>query len=181
MPPRKRLRTKTPPPRREQLPLFEALDLAAEADPKRRLSVYLVTLPHPKRATSAGGRPLICPGSKTQQQILDIFLDCCAHLVHKDGCSIQAGGPIPIELAGVFRERHAEDESQVAHPHDHLPVKGRQFMFMPVKRALLERHGLASHGSDFIQHCLPHHRPLNKHACHPRSLLEGPRPRCTHH
>ena len=147
MPPRKRLRTKTPPPRREQLPLFGALDLADEADPKKRLSVYLVTLPHPKRATSAGGRPLVCPGSKTRQQILDMFLDCCAHPVYKDGCSIQAGEPIPVELAGVFRELHAEDESQVAHPHDHLPVRGRQFMFMPVKRALLERHGLASHWS----------------------------------
>ena len=36
----------------------------------------------------------------------------------------------------------------VAHVHFHLAIKGKLFMLLPVKRALLQRHGFASHWSD---------------------------------
>eukprot|EP00973_Karenia_brevis_P009415 1271874-Karenia_brevis.AAC.1 len=43
---------------------------------------------------------------------------------------------------------HAANPGERAQPHDHVPVKAfRQFYFMPVKRALLQRHGIASHWS----------------------------------
>ena len=51
---RKRLLVKTPPQRVSQQPLI-GLELGDEADTKKARSVYLVTLPHPKRATSKDG------------------------------------------------------------------------------------------------------------------------------
>ena len=146
---RKRLREKTPPPARPQQSLVGVLNLGCEANEKQGRSVYLVTLPHPRQGAAAGGRPLIAPGSKTRQEVLHAFLDSCAKPIYSDPRSIANPKLVPIVMTGVFRELHAEDERAVAHPHDHLPVKaGRDFMYMPVKRALLERHGLASHWSD---------------------------------
>ena len=52
-----------------------------------------------------------------------------------------------MKFTGVFRELHAADANGAAYPHDHLPVAARKFRFMPVKRALLHRFGLASHWS----------------------------------
>ena len=150
-PQRKRLRTKTPQPR-PQAPEPQAvvgvLELDEEADVGKARSVYLVTLPHPKQVTSAGGRQLTAPGSKSRREILRIFLECCAEPLYVSAVSRSRQEAIPIKHAGVFRELHREDAEGDAHPHDHLAVKGmREFMYMPIKRALMERHGIASHWS----------------------------------
>ena len=58
----KRLCVKTRrPPETQTTIVSNTLD-AAEADEKKGRRVYLVTLPHPKRAVSADGRPLVAPG-----------------------------------------------------------------------------------------------------------------------
>ena len=44
-------------------------------------------------------------------------------------------------------EYHQEDEDGVANIHFHVGVRAHQFRFLPVKRALLIRHGLACHFS----------------------------------
>ena len=127
-------------------PLRGVLELEDEAGPSKARSVYLVTLPHPKQTTTAQGQTLVAPGSKTRKQILQIFLECCADPIYVGARARQLQLAIPIAKTGVFRELHAEDANGIAEPHDHLPVKGgRDFMYKPVRTALLERHGLASH------------------------------------
>ena len=145
--PARRLRSKTPPPAQPQTTLV-GHKLEAEADSKKGRSIYLVTLPHPKTAVSDQGRPLVAPETKTRKEILTIFLQCCDQPIYKDARGMAQQLPVPVEHTGVFRELHAEDAQSVAHAHDHLPVRAhRDFMFWPVKRALLERYGLASHWS----------------------------------
>ena len=124
------------------------LDLGEEAEAAKARSVYLVTFPHPKQATTATGRPLVAPGSKSRGQMLEIFLESCANPIYVDPRSRARQESIPMDKLGLFREPHAEDATGVAQEHDHVAAKGeRQFMYMPVKRALLERYGLASHWS----------------------------------
>ena len=121
-------------------------DEAPEGSTKRM--VYLVTFPHPKQALSSTGIRLVSPGSLTKQQVLACFLDSCENplCVHLPGrihaCSV------PLKFTGVWREFHKPDVSLVAQIHDHVPVLAHtKFRYLPVKRALLNRHGLASHWS----------------------------------
>ena len=146
--PTKRLRVKTPPPRLAQTPVVGMAMDDEEADEKKGRLVYLVTLPHPKQAFSAEGRPLVAPGSMSQREVLDKFLACCARPVYRDARSIREARSVPVRKTGVFRELHQADPTGVAQQHDHLPIVAeRMFMYLPVKRALLERYGLASHWS----------------------------------
>ena len=49
---------------------------------------------------------------------------------------------------GIWREWHAADERGAKHEHDHVAVLGAaSFRLGPLKKALLERHGLGSHWS----------------------------------
>jgi hypothetical protein len=111
-PQRKRLRRKTPQPSPqapEQQAVVGVLELDEEADVGKAKSLYLVTLPHPRRGTSAGGRPLIAPGSKSRREILQIFLECCAEPLYVSAVSRSRQEAIPIKHTGVFRELHQED------------------------------------------------------------------------
>ena len=147
-PKRLRLRTKTPPPRRPQVPVVGLALEPREADAKKGRQVYLVTLPHPKAGASTEGRLLVAPGILLKKATLAAFLDCCAHPVYVDPRSIRANLSIPMKYVGVWREFHAEDANGDVHEHDHLAVLAmREFMYLPVKRALRERYGLASHWS----------------------------------
>ena len=151
----KRLRTKTTVPAPPVLPVaagaqevLVGVPLGAEGIESRGRNVYLVTLPRRKQAMDAAGRQLVAPGSKTRKQILQIFLECCANPIYVSASALSTQMPVPIKHTGVFRELHAEDSGGDQGIHDHLPVKAlRDFMYMPVKRALLERHGIASHWS----------------------------------
>ena len=121
-----------------QKPLIGVMGLGAEADAKKGRRVYLVTLPHPRNGTAVSGRSLVAPGTMTREQILRAFSGSCAKPMYIDPKSRANPQPVPVQLTGVFRELHAANELGVAEPHDHLPVKaGRDFMYLPVKRALL--------------------------------------------
>ena len=57
-------------------------------------------------------------------------------------------GAIWVVRLGVFREWHALDSEGKRYEHDHTAVLGATaFRFQAIKRALLQRHGLASHWS----------------------------------
>ena len=143
---RKRMRSKAPPDVTKQV-MLELPDTGKE-EPNRRKSVYLVTLPHPKTPTSSDGYPLVAPESLSQQAVLAKFLECCRYPDYVDARSLHMGYSVGVLKAGDFRELCQPDSTGVAHAHDHLPVLAdRVFGFLPVKRALLKRHGLASHWS----------------------------------
>ena len=72
----RRLRGKTPPPRRPQISLLAPLELEAEAPADGKRLAYLVTLPCPRPGSlSSTGRPLVAPGSKTKAEVLACFLE----------------------------------------------------------------------------------------------------------
>ena len=145
----RRLRGKTPPPpQRQQTSLPAPLALEAEAPTDGKRQAYLVTLPCPRPGSvSSTGQPLVAPGSKTKAEVLACFLDACAH---PDYANAWQGGHSRVELdkAGLWREFH--EERQQRDEHDHIAAlaqKGHDFRYLPVKRALLLRHGIASHWS----------------------------------
>ena len=78
------------------------------------------------------------------------FLDAAKHPVYSDGKSLSAKHTVKLKQIGVWREYHQAHGDSVAFAHDHIAVlaeKGCAFRFMPMKKALLGRHGLASHWS----------------------------------
>ena len=147
----RRLREKTPACFRVQASLPEPLklDVNDEASTDSKRQVYLITLPCPKPgAVSSDGRPLTAPGSKTKEEVLACVLDAFAHPVYTNVWL--AHGPVPLKQLGLWREFHKPGPAQERSVHDHLPalaVDNCTFRYLPVKRALLQRHGLASHWS----------------------------------
>ena len=142
-PSRKRLRAKTPPPAPSQrvLVALDGLD-QDEADQDHKRQVYLVTFAHPR------SQGLTAPGSKSKRQMLQLFLESCAEPIFSDSRSHSEGRSVALKYVAVFREYHAADSEGAANPHDHIAVMAmRQFRYLPVKRALRERYGLASHWS----------------------------------
>ena len=119
---------------------------------------YLVTLPHPVKALSEGGYKLRPPESLTRLETFLAYMDCCANPDYQDPKSIKNGCSVQMAMVGVFKELHDASEDGVQHGHTHLVVQGGMgggFRFLPVKRALLKRHGLASHWSCSHEgHCL---------------------------
>ena len=141
---RLRLRSKTPLP---QTPVV-GISLGAEASKKQGRSVYLVTLPHPKQTRSECGRTLVAPESMSKKELMQKFLICCQNPVYIDPQGILERWPVPLRRAGLWNELHEIDAAGEVHGHSHLAVLAeRVFKFMPVKRALLQRYGLASHWS----------------------------------
>ena len=125
-------------------------DWASQEKVGAKRQVYLVTPPHPRQTHSRCGKRLVAPGSKTKDQILECFLDAAAHPSYTDGRSLSRGRGASLERALVAREYGQVGGDIAAHPHDHIPVlasTGASFRYAPVKKALLDRHGLASHWS----------------------------------
>ena len=119
----------------------------AEADVAKGREVYLVSFSHPNVTHSACGKALLAPERFTREEMLAKFLASCQKPVYIDARGARAALPVPLKFVSVFREFHKEVEDGIAHAHYHLGVVAvRQFMFMPVKRALLN-YGLASHWS----------------------------------
>ena len=143
-----RLRRKTPPPAPVQVPLCGPLpDFASYEDDQARKTVYLITFPHPVTAFSQCGVRLVAPESLSKQQLLECVLHSCAMPDYVDLRSQMSGARVTLRRAGVFYEPHKENEEGEVHSHGHVAVQGDQFRFLPVKRALLRRWGLASHWS----------------------------------
>ena len=120
---------------------------ATEEVANARKSVYLMTFPHPRQTRSKEGVPLIAPGILSRDELLEKVKDCFANPAFVDIKSIGEACSIPLYNAAVFLEFHKEDEQGIAHEHFHVGVRAHQFRFLPVKRALLRRHGLACHFS----------------------------------
>ena len=74
-------------------------------------------------------------------------MDAFAHPAYSHAW--QAHSAIPLRQLGLWREFHQASAPQGREAHDHLPAlaDGVCFRYLPVKRALLERHQLASHWS----------------------------------
>ena len=74
-------------------------------------------------------------------------------------------------VASVFREVHKDDGNGPPNVHVHIAIKAsRQFRYLPVKRALLQRHGLAAHFSsshDGYWSCI-------RYCCMPSPTKEAP-------
>ena len=132
----------------KQTSLPEALCLDDEAPGDAKHMAYLVTFPHPRQELSSTGEKLVAPGSKTKQFLLSCVLDACARPIYTDSKSIHQNCFVELTRCGVWREFHTAGADGTAEPHDHTPVlAARGFRYLPVKRALLQRHGLASHWS----------------------------------
>ena len=130
---------------------LQSLDyLASQEKVGATRQVYLVPLPHPRQTHSRCGKRLVAPGSKTKDQILECFLDAAAHPSYTDGRSLSRGRGVSLERALVAREYGQVGGDIAAHPPDHIPViasTGASVLYAPVEKALLDRHGLASHWS----------------------------------
>ena len=111
-------------------------------------AVYLVTIPHPTAAGPAG-RHLRDTNICVRQAIADALLDAFAHPVYADsGNSARHSSPVELQRFVVFRETHRPTEEGHVHAHFHVAiVAARSFRFLPYKRALRERHQVASHWS----------------------------------
>ena len=153
-PKRFRLRSKTPPPVSAAASKMDAKDhifsqTAAtvlgltKENPEAKRMVYLITFPHTFRPD------LVAPETLSRDAILCKVGDSMANPVYTHRChEAQANPPEPNKMV-CGRESHSElgVDGQV-HEHDHVGLLATiAFRFMPVKRALLERHGLASHWS----------------------------------
>ena len=149
--PMRRLSVNTKSEKPKQKPLLVVDDWAADEHEGSRGQVYLVTFPHPKSTHSKCGRKLIAPGTMRKQQVLQCLLDACKNPAYSDGWSLSRRSEVHLQNAGVWREYHQPDlVCGDVFPHDNAAVFAqpkRQFSFSPVKKALLHRHGLATHWS----------------------------------
>ena len=147
----------TPPKRRRItgkrcLQGFSLLQPADGEDPSVSKMVYLVSLPHPKTATSKEGIALVPPSRFDRAGIRDAVLAACASPRY-DATFLRRNpgyrsAPVQVLKLVVFREFHAGDLGGNRHLHYHIGVSlEKQARFMPLKRALLEQFGLASHWS----------------------------------
>ena len=148
--PLRRLRVKTQIQKPKQTPLRAVDDWAKEEKHGSRRQVYLVTFPHPRTRHSACGRKLVAPGSVPKKHILQCLLDACANPDYTDARSLAWKCAVALKHAGVWREYHQADPDGSTHAHDHATVLAqpkKNLAFLRVKKALLRRHGLATHWS----------------------------------
>lgn len=148
--PRRRLCVKTKVEKPQQKPVLAIDDWESEEKNGARRQVYLVTFPHPQADRSTCGVALVKPSKKTKRQILECLFDACKNPVYTDARSLSWKCEVHLKQAAVFQEFHAPDAAGTAHMHYHVPVLAqprRLFGFLPVKKALLARHGLATHWS----------------------------------
>ena len=132
----------------EQVPVLELDDFAGQETPAARKQVYLTTFPRPLATTSACGVRLRAPAAFTRFEPLEAFMDACQYPEYLDAKSVLQGSVVEMDMAAVFAELHKADENGATGIHVHVASLGvRNWRFLPVKRALLKRHGLASHWS----------------------------------
>lgn len=162
-PPEKRVRSKQPPalqppalqqppaarPQPAQTPLEEAPQLDNEDRDVRRM-VYLMTVSHPQAHRSSCGVVLRAPDTFSREWLRDAVIDAFAHPVFEDlGNRAQSTTNLAsLVKMRIFKEFHKVDANGVVHVHYHVVIKAQaKFRFMPIKRALLQRHGIATHWS----------------------------------
>ena len=146
--PRNRLNTKTSSStlQAHQQPVIGWM-LGEEAPEGSKLMAYMITLPFPKQMRTGDGVLLVPSSEFTKTELAAKIKDA---FQHPDSHNPAQALPSPIELQrfGIWREWHVEDENGIKHQHDHVPILTYgSFRYLAVKRALLLRHGFASHWS----------------------------------
>ena len=128
----------------DQPSVAEELGLPRE-NPDAKTMVYLVTFSHPRNH----GLGLVAPETLARRDVLAKMLDAFAHPVYASAASAARGTPYQVERMCLGREPHKiRGADGKFHMHDHVAVcLGESSRYMPVKRALMERHKLASHWS----------------------------------
>ena len=144
---RHRLRAKTAQPL--QVPLAEPPSVLEEPESTTgRRSTYLITFPHPQVARSQTGVLLVAPEALTRADILGRVRAACEKPDYQDAKSIAQAAVVRLKFVSVWAEKHAQAADGVPHGHFHVALlAARLFRFLPVKRALLLRFGLATHWS----------------------------------
>ena len=119
-------------------------------EPSRRKAVYLVTVAHPQASHSTTGAQLRSPDTFTRDDLQRYLLDAFANPAYADSGNQagSAGTSVLVLSMVVFQEYHKEAADGEAHRHYHVAVRAtHSHLFAPRKRALLARHGVASHWS----------------------------------
>ena len=89
---------------------------------------------------------LVASSSLAKDVVIEKLKDAFAQPAYAN--SWQAHGSIELVRVGVWREYHSPVSAAAPEQHDHIAVlAAAPFRYLPVKRALLQRHGLASHWS----------------------------------
>ena len=156
--PRRRLLVNTKSEKLMQKPGATIDDSEADEKAGARRLTYLVTVPHPKVARSACRIELAISGKYGTHQIFECVLGACKAPVYTDARSLSWGREVHLKQAAVFEELHAPDATGLVHAHSHVPALAqpkRIFRSLPVKKALLTRHGLAARRSCTLNGCWP--------------------------
>ena len=133
-------------------PCLTVADLSPE-DAASRKAVYLITLPALRQPTvNAAGNRLVCPSKWTHEQVAHAVLQTFQQPMRNDPRARHAGDQrpaTPLLSFVVFREHHTAVEGTGRGPaHWHIAIRApHTFRFAPYKKAMQERHGLASHWS----------------------------------
>ena len=117
-------------------------------DVASKQQVYLVTCPHPIQDRASSGEPLRQPNAYSHQALLDALLDACASPVYGHGNAARGFGGVRLRRCVVAAEYHKAGADGQANRHYHVAVQAfASFRFVAIKRALLGRHGIATHWS----------------------------------
>ena len=141
----KRLRTKTPD--RAVRGHLLRLDLEPEDDNAKKM-VYLLTASHPLRKHSSCGVLLRAPNTYSKADLLKALLDACEQPMYNNLGNAARASHVELSQCGIFQEYHSPNASGEIHIHYHVPMVAVEgFRWGPVKRALLQRHRIATHWS----------------------------------
>ena len=141
--PAQRLKRKTAPP--PQLPLAIPLTGDEERTDARKYT-YLVSAAHPQTTHSQDGILLVSPDTLSREALRDAMLDACSNPIHRDLGNIARRLQVDAGKMVVVKEKHSTPCNLIVHDHAHWALSANDhFMYNPVKRALLVRHGLATH------------------------------------
>ena len=125
--------------------------LLPQEEPDRVKLVYLVTFVHPARPRSDTGQVLRSPDRYSRKDLCNALLDSFAHPVYGDvgnQAAFGGGSSVRVLKMVVFAERHKPNDEGETHWHYHVALKAdRTFRYLPIKRALMTRHSMASHWS----------------------------------
>ena len=112
--------------------------------------IYLLTLSHPQQERSAEGVLLRSPDSYSREWLRDAIVDVFENPIYSDPGNLSRAGPRQGLLLRfvIASESHEAGADGIRHRHYHIAVQATEsFRFLPFKRALLQRHGIASHWS----------------------------------
>ena len=110
--------------------------------------VYLVTCAHPTQTHSVCGVPLRAPSSYDHQTLLTALLDACRNPCYDRGNQARNFEGVRLLRCLIAAEYHNGNVTGVKYRHYHIALQAfNSFRFKTIKRALLERYGIATHWS----------------------------------